>query len=73
MHYQWDFPFLLRYAPLFWKGVLVTLAYTAGTIFLGLILGLLIGLGRLARANLTVLSAIPEGVLPEKTKGEVTS
>ena len=21
MHYQWDFPFLLRYAPLFWKGV----------------------------------------------------
>ena len=51
MHYQWDFPFLLRYAPLFWKGVLVTLAYTAGTIFLGLILGLLIGLGRLARAE----------------------
>jgi hypothetical protein len=42
MHYQWDFPFLLRYAPLFWKGVLVTLAYTAGTIFLGLLLGLLI-------------------------------
>jgi polar amino acid transport system permease protein len=59
MHYQWDFPFLLRYAPLFWKGVWVTLAYTAGTIFLGLILGLLIGLGRLARANWAVLSAIP--------------
>jgi polar amino acid transport system permease protein len=48
MHYQWDFVFLLRYAPLFWKGVLVTLAYTAGTISLGLILGLAIGLGRLA-------------------------
>ena len=32
MHYQWDFFFLLRYTPLFWKGVLVTLAYTAGTI-----------------------------------------
>jgi polar amino acid transport system permease protein len=59
MHYQWDFPFLLRYAPLFWKGVAVTLAYTAGTIFLGLILGLLIGLGRLARANWSALSAIP--------------
>jgi len=59
MHYQWDFPFLLRYAPLFWKGVLVTLAYTAGTILLGLILGLLIGLGRLARTNWPVLSAIP--------------
>ena len=26
MHYQWDFAFLLRYTPLFWKGVLVTLA-----------------------------------------------
>jgi len=59
MHYQWDFPFLLRYAPLFWKGVGVTLAYTAGTIFLGLILGLLIGLGRLARANRMALAAIP--------------
>jgi polar amino acid transport system permease protein len=59
MHYQWDFPFLLRYAPLFWRGVLVTLAYTAGTITLGLFLGLLIGLGRLARANGAVLSAIP--------------
>ena len=59
MHYQWDFPFLLRYAPLFWKGVLVTLAYTAGTIFLGLILGLLIGLGRLARASWPALSATP--------------
>jgi polar amino acid transport system permease protein len=59
MHYQWDFPFLLRYAPLFWKGVGVTLAYTAGSIFLGLILGLLVGLGRLARTNWTTLSAIP--------------
>jgi polar amino acid transport system permease protein len=58
MHYQWDFPFLLRYAPLFWKGVWVTLAYTAGTILLGLILGLLVGLGRLARANWAVLSSI---------------
>ena len=55
MHYQWDFPFLLRYAPLFWKGVGVTLAYTAGTIFLGLVLGLLIGLGRLARPDVTSL------------------
>jgi polar amino acid transport system permease protein len=59
VHYQWDFPFLLRYAPLFLKGVLVTLAYTAGTIFLGLILGLVIGLGRLARANRADLWLIP--------------
>ena len=52
MFYQWDFAFLLRYTPLFWKGVLVTLAYTVGTIFLGLIIGLLIGLGRLSRSKL---------------------
>ena len=36
MVYQWDFAFLLRYVPLFWKGVLVTLAYTVGTITIGL-------------------------------------
>ncbi|MSP00635.1 MAG: amino acid ABC transporter permease [Acetobacteraceae bacterium] len=52
MPYQWDFAFLLRYAPLFWKGVGVTLAYTGGTITLGLLLGLLIGLGRLSRSKL---------------------
>ena len=47
--YEWGFGFLLRYMPLFWKGVGVTLAYTAGTILIGLLLGLLIGLGRLSR------------------------
>src|SRR6185312_10585415 len=52
MHYQWDFVFLLRYAPLFWRGVLVTLAYTVGTIFIGLLIGLLVGLGRLSRSML---------------------
>jgi polar amino acid transport system permease protein len=52
MQYHWDFAFLLRYVPLFWKGVLVTLAYTAGSIFLGLIIGLLIGMGRLSRSKL---------------------
>ena len=50
MHYQWDFVFLLRYAPLFWRGVLVTLGYTAATILLGLIIGLAVGLGRLSRS-----------------------
>ena len=59
MHYQWDFPFLLRYAPLFWRGIFVTLAYTAGTISLGLILGLLVGLGRLIKANASDLWRIP--------------
>ena len=50
MHYQWDFAFLWHYAPLFWRGVGVTLAYTAGTIFLGLVIGLFVGLGRLSRS-----------------------
>ncbi|MEI7710618.1 MAG: amino acid ABC transporter permease [Rhodospirillales bacterium] len=52
MHYQWDFVFLLRYVPLLWRGVLVTLAYTAGTISLGLIIGLLVGMGRLSKSKL---------------------
>lgn len=59
MHYQWDFQFLLRYTPLFWKGVGVTLAYTVGTIFLGLLLGLVVGLGRLANTSWSRLAAIP--------------
>jgi polar amino acid transport system permease protein len=58
MDYQWDFWFLLRYTPLFWKGVLVTLAYTAGTIFLGLVTGLLVGLGRLSRSRLLNLPLV---------------
>jgi polar amino acid transport system permease protein len=50
LHYQWDFYFLLRYVPLLERGVLVTLGYTAATIFIGLIIGLLVGLGRLSRS-----------------------
>jgi polar amino acid transport system permease protein len=52
MVYHWDFYFLERYLPLLWKGVLVTLAYTVGTIFLGLVIGLLVGLGRLSKSKL---------------------
>jgi polar amino acid transport system permease protein len=52
MHYHWDFAFLQRYIPLLWKGTLVTLAYTAGTILLGLLIGLLLGLARLSRSRL---------------------
>src|ERR1700751_686846 len=59
MFYQWDFAFLLRYTPLFWKGVLVTLAYTGGTIFLGLVIGLVVGLGRLSRSWLGNVPLIP--------------
>ena len=52
MAYQWGFGFLWRYAPLFVSGVLVTLAYTVGTILLGLVIGLLIGLARLSKSRL---------------------
>ena len=52
MGYQWGFGFLWRYAPLFVSGVLVTLAYTAGTIVLGLVIGLVLGLARLSRSRL---------------------
>ncbi|MFI4983557.1 MAG: amino acid ABC transporter permease [Nevskiales bacterium] len=51
MVYHWDFYFLQRYIPLLWKGVLITLAYTVGTILLGLLIGLLVGLGRLTRSK----------------------
>lgn len=52
MHYQWSFGFLQRYIPLLEWGTLVTLAFTVGTIFLGLVIGLLVGLGRLTRWKL---------------------
>jgi polar amino acid transport system permease protein len=52
VHYQWDFVFLTRYAPLFWRGTLVTLGYTVGTISPGLMIGLVVGLGRLAKSRL---------------------
>ncbi len=52
MFYHWDFALILRYTPLFWKGVQVTLAYTGGSIFLGLIIGMAVGVGRLSRSKL---------------------
>jgi polar amino acid transport system permease protein len=58
MHYHWDFFFLERYIPLLWSGVLVTLAYTVGTVILGLLIGLLVGLGRLSRSKLLNLPLI---------------
>jgi polar amino acid transport system permease protein len=48
MGYQWGFGFLLEYVPLFVEGVLVTLAFTFGTMALGLIFGLVVGLARLS-------------------------
>jgi polar amino acid transport system permease protein len=56
--YQWSFGFLLRYTHLFVVGVEVTLAYTIGTILLGLLLGLLIGLGRLSKSRLLTIPLV---------------
>ena len=47
MGYEWSFGFLWRYTGLFWTGVQVTLAYTVGTVVLGLAIGLVLGLARL--------------------------
>lgn len=50
MGYEWSFGFLLRYTHLFLVGIGYTLAYTAGTVLLGLLIGLALGLGRLSRS-----------------------
>ena len=52
MGYQWDFAFLLNYLNLFLFGVAVTLAFTVGTIFAGMVLGLLIGMARLSKSKI---------------------
>ncbi len=49
MGYEWSFGFLLRYTHLFLVGIGVTMAYTAGTVLLGLLIGLVLGLARLTR------------------------
>jgi len=49
--YEWSFGFLLRYTHLFVVGIGVTLAYTAGTVLLGLLIGLVLGLARLSRSR----------------------
>lgn len=52
MGYEWSFGFLLRYTHLFLVGIGVTLAYTVGTVLLGLLIGLVLGLARLSRSRL---------------------
>ena len=52
MPYEWSFGFLWRYERLFVTGIEVTLAFTLGTILLGMVMGLLIGLGRLSPSRL---------------------
>lgn len=48
--YQWDFSFLWMYRWLLLVGLGVTLLYTVGSILLGLVLGLFVGLMRLSRS-----------------------
>lgn len=50
MDYRWNFGLILNYGPLLLSGILVTLAFTFGTILAGLVLGLAIGLARLSRS-----------------------
>jgi polar amino acid transport system permease protein len=47
--YAWDFTFLWGYRGLILGGLGMTIAYTVGTILLGLLIGLVVGLARLAR------------------------
>ncbi|MGY3452853.1 amino acid ABC transporter permease [Bradyrhizobium sp. USDA 4353] len=49
MNYTWDFAILGKYSHLFWVGLGWTMAYTLGTILLGTLIGLLVGIIRLRR------------------------
>src|ERR1700759_5769076 len=49
MNYTWDFAVLGKYSHLFWLGLGWTIAYTIGTIVLGSLIGLVVGILRLKR------------------------
>ncbi|KJC45928.1 ABC transporter permease [Bradyrhizobium sp. LTSPM299] len=49
MNYVWDFAILGKYSHLFWLGLGWTIAYTIGTIILGSLIGLIVGMLRLKR------------------------
>ena len=49
MPYVWDFAILGKYSHLFWLGLGWTIAYTIGTILLGTLIGLFVGILRLRR------------------------
>ena len=44
MPYVWDFAILGKYSHLFWLGLGWTIAYTIGTVVLGTVLGLVVGI-----------------------------
>src|SRR3954466_6977683 len=49
MPYIWDFAILAKYSHLFWLGLGWTIAYTIGTILIGTVIGLVVGILRLRR------------------------
>src|SRR6202042_1684941 len=49
MNYVWDFGILTKYSHLFWLGLGWTMTYTVGTIALGTLIGLVVGILRLRR------------------------
>lgn len=49
MSYDWDFSILAKYSHLFWLGLGWTVAYTIGTVILGSLIGLIVGMLRLRR------------------------
>ncbi len=58
MGYEWSFGFLWRYTGLFWTGIQVTLAYTIGTVVLGLAIGLALGLARLIPSRIVAVPLV---------------
>ena len=53
MNYVWDFAILGKYSHLFWLGLGWTIAYTIGTVILGTLIGLVVGVLRVARFRAT--------------------
>jgi polar amino acid transport system permease protein len=49
MNYVWDFAILGKYSHLFWLGLGWTVAYTIGSVILGTLIGLAVGIFRLQR------------------------
>src|SRR5258708_16799673 len=49
MNYVWDFAILGKYSHLVWVGLGWTVAYTIGTVLLGTLIGLFVGILRLSR------------------------
>ena len=56
--YNWDFSFLWMYRGLLLRGLGFTIAYTVGSIAFGLLIGLIVGLMRLASNRLLTLPLV---------------